>query len=75
MRSRTRSPEKLTVSCCDANNLYQSLTLSKGMFLYARLVLDYLSRNIFYTYGEIKDSMDQLPEELTDLFISPSCSI
>ncbi|KAH8738106.1 hypothetical protein BGZ61DRAFT_502084 [Ilyonectria robusta] len=39
-----------------------------GMFLYARLVLDYLSHNIFYTYGEIKDSLNQLPEELTDFY-------
>ena len=39
----------------------------KGMFLYARLVLDYLATNIFYSADEIKTSVNQLPEKLTDL--------
>ena len=43
----------------------------KGMFLYARLVLDYLATNIFYSGDEIKISVDQLPEKLTDLWVSP----
>ncbi|EXF79271.1 NACHT domain-containing protein [Colletotrichum fioriniae PJ7] len=38
-----------------------------GMFLYARLVLDYLAANIFYSVDEIKTSLNQLPEKLTDL--------
>jgi hypothetical protein len=37
------------------------------MFLYARLVLDYLSKNIFYTSQEMKDSVRELPEELSEL--------
>jgi len=37
------------------------------MFLYARLVLDYLATNIFYDGAEIKSSIDALPEELSDL--------
>jgi len=40
------------------------------MFLYARLVLDYLGSNIFYSGDEIKDSVNQLPEKLTDLWVS-----
>jgi hypothetical protein len=40
-----------------------------GMFLYARLVLDYLSKNIFYTGKEIKAAIDGLPEELTELCV------
>jgi hypothetical protein len=40
----------------------------KGMFLYARLVLDYLATNIFYSGDEIKTSVNQLPEKLTDLW-------
>lgn len=39
----------------------------KGMFLYARLVLDYLSTNIFYRGDEIMTSVNQLPEKLNDL--------
>src|SRR6266480_5158855 len=39
------------------------------MFLYARLVLDYLAANIFYSGDEIKTSMNQLPEKLTDLWV------
>lgn len=39
------------------------------MFLYARLVLDYLATNIFYSGDEIKTSVNQLPEKLTDLWV------
>lgn len=37
------------------------------MFLYARLVLDYLSTNVFYSCDEIKASVNQLPEKINDL--------
>lgn len=37
------------------------------MFLYARLVLDYLSKNIFYTGSEMRRSIDELPEKLSEL--------
>ncbi|KAK3940960.1 hypothetical protein QBC46DRAFT_259770 [Diplogelasinospora grovesii] len=39
-----------------------------GMFLYARLVLDYLASNIFYSSDEIKTSINQLPEKLIDFY-------
>ncbi|KAL7928885.1 hypothetical protein V8C35DRAFT_221248 [Trichoderma chlorosporum] len=39
-----------------------------GMFLYARLVLDYLSTNIFYSGDEILTSVNQLPEKLSDFY-------
>lgn len=39
------------------------------MFLYARLVLDYLSSNIFYNGDEMKESINELPEELFDLYV------
>ncbi|KAH6867418.1 chromatin remodelling complex Rsc7/Swp82 subunit-domain-containing protein [Thelonectria olida] len=39
-----------------------------GMFLYARLVLDYLTTNIFYSADEIKSSVHQLPPRLTDFY-------
>ena len=37
------------------------------MFLYARLVVDYLEKNIFFTVDEMKNSVDELPSGLTDL--------
>lgn len=42
------------------------LTLS-GMFLWARLVLDYLSKNIFFSRAEILSAADALPRELSEL--------
>ncbi|PTB44819.1 hypothetical protein M441DRAFT_299452 [Trichoderma asperellum CBS 433.97] len=39
-----------------------------GMFLYARLVLDYLSTNVFYNCDEIKASVNQLPEKINDFY-------
>ena len=39
------------------------------MFLYARLVLDYLSSNIFYSGDEMKESINELPEELFGLYV------
>ncbi|KAM0377473.1 hypothetical protein ACHAPY_006630 [Fusarium culmorum] len=41
---------------------------SDGMFLYARLVMDYLSSNIFFGGHEIKESVNQLPRKLSDLY-------
>jgi hypothetical protein len=38
------------------------------MFLYARLVLDYLSTNIFYNGEEVKTSIDHLPDKLSELY-------
>jgi hypothetical protein len=40
-----------------------------GMFLYARLVLDYISANIFYSGDELKDAINQLPETLAELSV------
>jgi hypothetical protein len=37
------------------------------MFLYARLVLDYLSANVFFSGAEINKSIHQLPQTLADL--------
>ncbi|KAF0326650.1 hypothetical protein GQ607_005990 [Colletotrichum asianum] len=39
-----------------------------GMFLYARLVLDYLSTNVFMDEEEIKSSLDLLPARLTEFY-------
>lgn len=41
---------------------------SDGMFLYARLLLDYLTTNIFYSGEEILESIHQLPTTLADFY-------
>lgn len=38
-----------------------------GMFLYARLVLDYISSNLFVRSEELNSAIQQLPRELADL--------
>jgi archaellum biogenesis ATPase FlaH len=43
------------------------LTIILGMFLYARLVLDYLAKNIFYSGEEMRMSVHELPDKLFDL--------
>lgn len=43
-------------------------TKAQGMFLYARLVLDYVTSNIFYSPEEIRESINQLPPSLTDFY-------
>jgi hypothetical protein len=37
------------------------------MFLYARLVVGYLASNVFYSGDEMKESVNQLPQELAEL--------
>ncbi|ETS86312.1 hypothetical protein PFICI_00140 [Pestalotiopsis fici W106-1] len=39
-----------------------------GMFLYARLILDYIGRKIFYSADEVRRSVDDLPRELADYY-------
>ncbi|KAI1415221.1 hypothetical protein F5Y13DRAFT_156975 [Hypoxylon sp. FL1857] len=39
-----------------------------GMFLYARLVLDFLDNKIFYRSCEVKESVNELPEKLSDFY-------
>jgi hypothetical protein len=47
---------------------YQSKSYNlPGMFLYARLVLDYLKANIFYDGDELMDAINQLPDSLNEL--------
>lgn len=40
---------------------------NSGMFLYARLVFDYIEHNIFYNSDEIKSSVNELPKTISDL--------
>lgn len=41
---------------------------ARGMFLYARLVLDYIGSNVFFDIDELKDSIHQLPQTLADFY-------
>ncbi|OTA94840.1 hypothetical protein M434DRAFT_394351 [Hypoxylon sp. CO27-5] len=41
---------------------------SDGMFLYARLVLDFLDNKIFYKSCEVKASVNELPQKLSDFY-------
>ncbi|KAI7911512.1 hypothetical protein M0657_010920 [Pyricularia oryzae] len=41
---------------------------SDGMFLYARLVLDFIAFNIFYSLEEVKGPIASLPKGLSDLW-------
>jgi hypothetical protein len=53
----------------DINELANDIaTKADGMFLYARLVLDYVTSNIFYSPGEIRDSINKLPPTLTEFY-------
>ena len=45
----------------------QELTITEGMFLWARLVLDYLSTNFFYSRSEIMAAVETLPRKLSEL--------
>lgn len=40
---------------------------SKGMFLYARLIIDYLSKQLFLTAQELNEALQELPPELEGL--------
>jgi hypothetical protein len=39
------------------------------MFLWARLVIGYISKNMFYTKHEILTALQTLPRELSDLYV------
>ncbi|KAI1763283.1 hypothetical protein GGR53DRAFT_531642 [Hypoxylon sp. FL1150] len=60
---------QLAVEPSEIDNIEQCITKkSDGMFLYARIVLDYLANNIFFSGAEIKASVDELPEKLSDFY-------
>jgi len=40
------------------------------MFLWARLVLQYIAKNMFYTKEEIIGALQSLPRELSELYVS-----
>lgn len=65
------SPKKQTVAHVSQSYEVQAELTSNylsGMFLYARLVLDYLATNIFFSGEEVKTSIGHLPDKLSDLY-------
>lgn len=46
------------------------LLICEGMFLWARLVLDHLSRNLIYNRQEFETAVDTLPRELSELSVT-----
>ncbi|KAK3395303.1 hypothetical protein B0H63DRAFT_492213 [Podospora didyma] len=61
--------EQLDVGAIEIENIERGVAQkADGMFLYARLVLDYLAINLFYTSDEIHTSIDQLPEKIADFY-------
>lgn len=50
-----------------ARDEHPILTRSTGMFLYARLIIDYLSKQLFRTSADFRGAIEELPPELKDL--------
>ncbi|KAI0400767.1 hypothetical protein F4802DRAFT_583444 [Xylaria palmicola] len=47
---------------------HQVAKRADGMFLWARLVLDYLTHNMFFSSQEIRQAVDILPRELSEFY-------
>ncbi|KAI0470247.1 hypothetical protein F4859DRAFT_486121 [Xylaria cf. heliscus] len=61
--------EQLNLTGRDIGDIEQSITRkSDGMFLYARLILDYLANNIFIRGTQIISAVNGLPKELSDFY-------
>ena len=45
------------------------LIRSTGMFLYARLIIDYLSKQLFRTSEDLRGTIQELPPELKGLSV------
>ncbi|KAG6358594.1 hypothetical protein INS49_012112 [Diaporthe citri] len=60
--------EQLGLSALEIESFGQQIShKSDGMFLYARLVLDFISSNIFVRGDELRNAVNQLPRELSSL--------
>ncbi|KAH0531370.1 hypothetical protein TsFJ059_000210 [Trichoderma semiorbis] len=69
LQSLEQNFHQLQISPGEVDNIERGIAKkADGMFLYARLVLDYLSTNIFYSGDEIMTSVNQLPEKLGDFY-------
>ncbi|KAI0447888.1 hypothetical protein F4803DRAFT_558575 [Xylaria telfairii] len=61
--------EQLHLTGREIGDIEQSITKkSDGMFLYARLILDYLTHNIFIRGAHVIVAVNGLPEKLSDFY-------
>ncbi|KAF3019356.1 hypothetical protein E8E14_010905 [Neopestalotiopsis sp. 37M] len=71
IRSLYNKFEQMSLTMDDIKDIEDAITeKADGMFLYARLVLEYLSSNIFFTGEEIKSSVYELPAKLSEFKIT-----
>ncbi|KAF7522528.1 hypothetical protein G7054_g12117 [Neopestalotiopsis clavispora] len=62
--------EQMSLTMDDIKEIEDAVTeKADGMFLYARLVLEYLGSNIFFSGEEIKTSVNELPAKLSEFKI------
>jgi archaellum biogenesis ATPase FlaH len=60
---------QLELDSTDVEEIEHAIAIkADGMFLYARLVLDYLSTNIFYSGDEMKTAVQDLPPTLSEFY-------
>ncbi|GAW23033.1 hypothetical protein ANO14919_125810 [Xylariales sp. No.14919] len=61
--------EQLSLTEREIADIHQSIVRkSDGMFLYARLILDYLANNIFIRGSQIVSAVNDLPKELSEFY-------
>ncbi|RWA06776.1 hypothetical protein EKO27_g8326 [Xylaria grammica] len=61
--------EQLSLTQREIADIHQSIVgKSDGMFLYARLILDYLANNIFIRGSRMVSAVNDLPKELSEFY-------
>ncbi|GAP89896.1 putative NACHT domain-containing protein [Rosellinia necatrix] len=61
--------DQLSMTAADVDEVEHLITRkSDGMFLYARLILDYLEDNIFLRASQVISGVNDLPEKLSDFY-------
>ncbi|KAF2638470.1 hypothetical protein P280DRAFT_491867 [Massarina eburnea CBS 473.64] len=69
LRSLHERLRQLEMSAEEIDNVEQLIAeKAGGMFLYARLVLDYLSTNLFFNGEELIQSIERLPATVTEFY-------
>ncbi|CAI6339363.1 unnamed protein product [Periconia digitata] len=69
LRSLHGRLRELEMSAEDVERIGELVTAkAAGMFLYARLVVDYLSTNVFFSAEELKQSINRLPATVEEFY-------
>ncbi|KAH8690624.1 NACHT domain protein [Talaromyces proteolyticus] len=69
LKAQTHRLSQLGLQDADFADIGQSIARrADGMFLWARLVLDYLTHNMFYNNREIWDAIETLPRKLAEFY-------